>query len=55
MTKVPRHKCLRFFRTALGNLGIPFLSQNKQGKNRFREDFRIIPKHERRNSEKYRM
>ena len=39
----------------MSNLGIPFLAKNKWRKNRFKEDFRIIPKYERRNSEKHRM
>ena len=55
ITKVLRHKCLRFFRTANSNPGILFSSQNKQGKNRFRESFRIFPKHKRRNSKKHGM
>ena len=55
MTKVLRYYLLWFLSTALGNPGIPFLAKNKRRKNRFREGFRIIPKYERRNSEKYRM
>ena len=55
MTKVPEHYLLRFLSTASSNLGIPFLAKIKQGKNRFRESFRIIPKHEKRNSEKHGM
>ena len=55
MTKVLRHYLLWFLSTAIGNPRILFLTKNKRRKNRFREGFRIIPKHERRNSEKYRM
>ena len=55
MTKVLRHYLLWFLSTIIGNPKIPFLAKNKRRKNRFREDFMIIPKHERRNSEKHRM
>ena len=55
MTKVPRHYLLRFLSPTSSNPGIPFLAKNKQGKNRFKEGFRIIPKYGRRNSEKHRM
>ena len=55
MTKVLRYYLLWFLSTAFCNHGIPFLAKNKRRKNRFREGFRIIPKYERRNSEKYRM
>ena len=55
MTKVPRHKLLKVLTYCKSNHGISFSSQNKQEKNRFRESFRIFLKHERRNSEKYKM
>ena len=55
MTKVLRHYLLWFLSTVISNPRILFLAKNKRGKNRFREGFKIIPKHERRNSEKYKM
>ena len=55
MTKVLRYYLLWFLSTAFGNPGILFLATNKRRKNRFREGFRIIPKHKKRNSEKHRI